>query len=91
MAVLDVTASDKIKEVDFLCGAAMWWEIDIHLEDAGYTLTKDGYATLGNGDTVAEKTYSKGSVLCLVQTIDKDVKQVIFKRKVPKPKSKRSK
>lgn len=32
MAVLDVTASDKIKEVDFLCGAAMWWEIDIHLE-----------------------------------------------------------
>lgn len=91
MAVLDVTASDKIKEVDFLCGAAMWWEIGIHLEDAGYTLTKDGYATLGNGDTVAEKTYSKGSVLCLVQTIDKDVKQVIFKRKVPKPKSKRSK
>ena len=80
MAVLDVMASNKINEVDFLCGFAMWYEIDIHLQNAGYSLIEDGYATLGNGTTVAQKMYSNGSVICLVQTIDKNTKQVIFKR-----------
>lgn len=91
MAVLDVTSSNQIKEVDFLCGAAMWWEIGIHLEEAGYSLIEDGYATLGNGDIVPQKQYSKGSITCLVQVIDKNVKQVIFKRKVSKPKSPKKK
>ncbi len=80
MAVLDETGS-KINEVDFLCGAAMWWKIDTHLEDNGYSLTKEGYATLGNGVSVPQKTFSKGNILCLVQTLDNDMKQVIFKRK----------
>ena len=88
MAVLDVIATDKIKEVDFLCGLAMWYGIDSSLEDAGYTFTKEGYTILGNGDTVAEKTYTKGSIICLVQTIDKDVKQIIFKRKISKSQAK---
>lgn len=81
MAVLDVTTTNKIKEVDFLCGAAMWWEIEINLKKAGYTLTKDDYATLGNGASVPQKTFAKGNILCLVQTLDNDMKQVIFKRK----------
>ena len=88
MAVLDVTANGKIKEVDFLCGLAMWYGIDSSLEDAGYAFTKEGYATLGNGDTVTERTYTKGSIICLVQTIDKDVKQIIFKRKISKSQAK---
>lgn len=74
MAVIDATSAGKIKEVDFLCGLTMWYEIDIHLDEVGYSLAEDGYATLGNGDTVAQKIYTKGSVLCLVQTIDKNVK-----------------
>lgn len=81
MAVIDATSNGKIKEVDFLCGAAMWWEIDIHLEEAGYTLSKESTATLGNGAVVPQKTYTNGTILCLVQTLDNNMKQVIFKRK----------
>lgn len=92
MAVIDVTSSNSVKEVDFLCGMAMWYGIDGKLESAGYTLTKTGNATLGNGDVVPQKTYAKGSTICLVQTIDRDVKQVIFKRQpTAKPKTKRKK
>ncbi len=67
----------------------MWWEIGIHLEEAGYSFIEDGYATLGNGDTVAQKKYANGTIICLVQVIDKDVKQVIFKRKATMTKPKR--
>ncbi len=91
MAVLDVTSNNTVKEVDFLCGAAMWYGIDDKLESEGYTLTKTGNATLGNGDVVPQKTYTKGSTICLVQTIDRDVKQVIFKLQAAKPKTKRKK
>lgn len=91
MAVVDVTSSNTVKEVDFLCGAAMWYEIDRNLEKVGYSLVKTGTATLGNGAVVPEKTYSSGSIICLVQTLDNDMKQVIFKRKVTKPKTKRKK
>lgn len=91
MAVVDFNGDyeNSIKEVDFLCGMAMWYGIYNNLEEAGYSLIEDGYATLGNGDTVPQKQYSKGSVICLVQVIDKNVKQVIFKRKATKPKSKK--
>lgn len=89
MAVIDATSNGKIKEVDFLCGAAMWWEISIHLEEAGYTLSKENTATLGNGAVVPQKIYTKGTILCLVQTLDNDTKQVIFKRK-PAPKKKKT-
>ena len=91
MAALDVTPSNSVKEVDFLCGMAMWYGIDGKLESAGYTLTKSGNATLGNGDVVPQKTYTKGTTICLVQTIDRDVKQVIFKRQAAKPRTKRKK
>lgn len=91
MAVVDATSSNTVKEVDFLCGAAMWYGIDGKLESAGYSQTKTGNATLGNSDVVPQKTYTKGSTICLVQTIDRDVKQVIFKRQATKPKTKRKK
>lgn len=91
MAVLDVTPSTSVKEVDFLCGMAMWYGIDGKLECAGYTLTNTGNATLGNGDVVLQKSYTKGTTICLVQTIDRDVKQVIFKRQAAKPRTKRKK
>lgn len=93
MAVVDFNGDyeNSIKEVDFLCGMAMWYGIYNNLEEAGYSLIEDGYSTLGNGDTVPQKKYSKGSVICLVQVIDKDVKQVIFKRKATKPKPKKKK
>ena len=81
MAVIDATSNGKIKEVDFLCGAAMWWKIGIQLEEAGYTLSKENTATLGNGAVVPQKIYAKGSIICLVQIIDKDIRQSIFKRK----------
>ena len=91
MAVIDASPNNTIKEVDFLCGATFWWEINLHLEEDGYTLDDDGYVKLGNGDTVPQKSYSKGNLLCLVQTIDNDVKQVIFKRKVIKSSTKKKK
>lgn len=91
MAVVDVTSNNTVKEVDFLCGLAMWYGIDGSLEKAGYTLTKTGNATLGNGDVVPQKTYIKGTTICLVQTIDRDMKQVIFKHQTAKPKPKRKK
>lgn len=81
MAVIDATSMGDVTEVDFLCGFAMWYEIEIHLEEVGYTLEETGVATLGNGDTVPQDAYVKGKVICLVQTIDKNTKQVIFKRK----------
>lgn len=52
----------------------MWYGhvvgIDGKLESAGYSLIKTGNATHGNGDVVPQKTYTKGSTICLVQTID---------------------
>lgn len=81
MAVIDATSIGDVTEVEFLCGFAMWYEIDIHLDEAGYSLEETGVATLGNGDIVPQETYVKGKVVCLVQTIDKNTKQVIFKRK----------
>lgn len=89
MAVVDATSTGNIKEVDFLCGFAMWYEIDIHLDEAGYSLEEEGVATLGNGDVVPQETYVKGKVVCLVQTIDKNTKQVIFKRQTVKTKRKK--
>lgn len=83
MAVLD-DEDNTIKEVDFLCGLAMWYGIEGSLEKAGYTFVKSDSATLGNGDVVPQKTYSKSGIICLVQTIDRDVKQIIFKHKTVK-------
>ena len=62
----------------------MWYGIEDSLESAGYSLMKTGNATLGNGDIVPQKTYSKGSIICLVQTIDRNNKQIIFKHKPKK-------
>ena len=83
MVVVDFegNAENSIKEVDFLCGLAMWYGIEDSLESAGYSLIKTGNATLGNGDVVPQKTYSQGSIICLVQTIDRNNKQIIFKHK----------
>ena len=81
MAVVDALPGGAVVELDFLCGFAMWYEIDIHLDEAGYSLEETGEATLGNGDVVPQKTYVKEKIVCLVQTIDKNTKQVIFKRK----------
>lgn len=93
MSVVDFEGDvdNSIKEVDFLCGLAMWYGIEGSLEDAGYSLVKTGNVTLGNGDVVPQKTYSNGLIICLVQTIDRNNKQVIFKRKVTKPKTTRKK
>ena len=95
MAVVDVTPDNVsngvyvVKEVDFLCGLTFWYGIESKLEAAGYDFIKDDKATLGNGDVVPEKIYEKGSTVCLVQTIDRNTKQIIFKEKAaPKPKSK---
>ncbi len=83
MAVVDFEGDveNSIKEVDFLCGMAMWYGIDGSLEKAGYSLVKTGNATLGNGDVVPQKTYLKGKIVCLVQTLDRNNRQVIFKHK----------
>ena len=81
MVVVDATDEGEINEVDFLCGFDRWYEIEIPLKNTGYTLEETGEATLGNGDVVPQKTYVKGNIVCLVQTIDKNTKQVIFKRK----------
>ena len=95
MAVVDVTPDNVsngvyvVKEVDFLCGLTFWYGIESKLEAAGYDFIKDDKATHGNGDVVPEKIYEKGSTVCLVQTIDRNTKQIIFKEKAaPKPKSK---
>ena len=94
-AVVDVAPDDvsngvyDVEEVDFLCGLTFWYGIESKLEEAGYDFVKEGNATLGNGDVVPQKTYERGSTVCLVQTIDRNTKQVIFKKKTePKPQSK---
>ena len=94
MAVVDIAPDEvfkdvlMVKEIDFLCGLTFWYGIDDKLVDAGYDFVKEGNITLGNGDVVPQKTYEKGSQVCLVQTIDRNTKQVIFKEKAaPKPKS----
>lgn len=84
MAVVDSNAENHINEVDFLCGLAMWYGIEGSLEKAGYTFVKSDDATLGNGDVVPQKIYSKNGVICLVQVIDRNNKQIIFKHKTTK-------
>lgn len=59
-----------------------WYGIESKLEEAGYDFVKEGNATLGNGDVVPQKTYEKGSTVCLVQTVDRNTKQIIFKIKL---------
>ena len=95
MAVVDIAPDEvfkdvlMVKEIDFLCGLTFWYGIDDKLVDAGYDFVKEGNITLGNGDVVPQKTYEKGSTVCLVQTIDRNTKQIIFKNKtVPKPQTK---
>ena len=83
--------NQTIKEVSFLCGLLHWYGIEQVLQDAGYTLVKERTATLGNGVTVPQKTFSKGNKRCYVQTLDNCMAQVIFKRKATTPKSKRRK
>lgn len=96
MAVVDIAPDEvskdvlMVKEIDFLCGLTFWYGIDDKLVDAGYDYKKDDKATLGNGDVVPEKIYEKGSTVCLVQTIDRNTKQIIFKEKAtPKSKQRR--
>ena len=81
--------NQTIKEVSFLCGLMNWYGIEDVLKGAGYTLTKDGSATLGNGAVVPQKTYSKGNKRCYVQTLDNCMAQVIFKKIVTKSKTKK--
>lgn len=95
MAIVDVTPDNvsngvyDVKEVDFLCGLTFWYGIESKLEAAGYDFVKEDKATLGNGDIVPQKIYEKGSIVCLVQTIDRNTKQIVFKEKeAPKPKGK---
>lgn len=83
--------NQTIKEVSFLCGLLHWYGIEQVLQDAGYTLVKEGTATLGNGAIVPQKTFSKGNKRCYVQTLDNCMAQVIFKRKATTPKSKQRK
>ncbi len=96
MAVVDIAPDEvfkdvlMVKEIDFLCGLTFWYGIEDKLVDAGYDYIKDDKATLGNGDVVPEKIYEKGSTVCLVQTIDRNTKQIIFKEKAtPKSKQRR--
>lgn len=91
MWVVDANPNQTIKEVSFLCGVLHWYGIEQVLKNAGYTLIKDGTATLINGVTVPQKTFSKGIKRCYVQTLDNCMAQVIFKRKATTPKSKRRK
>lgn len=86
LAAVDQTSTEKIKEVSFLCGPAMWLEIDTQLKEAGYTLLKEGTATISDIAVVPQKTYGKGNILCLVQTLDNDMKQIVFKHKSIKKK-----
>lgn len=83
--------NQTIKEVSFLCGLLHWYGVEQVLQDAGYTLVKEGTATLGNGAIVPQKTFSKGNKCCYVQTLDNCMAQVIFKRKATTSKSKQRK
>ncbi len=83
--------NQTIKEVSFICGLLHWHGIEQVLQEAGYTLVNNGTATLGNGAVVPQKTFSKGNKRCYVQTLDNCMAQVIFKKKVTKPKSKKKK
>lgn len=85
MAVVDIAPDDvsknvlMVKEIDFICGITFWYGIDDKLVDAGYDFVKEGNITLENGDVVSQKTYEKGTRICLIQTIDEDIKKVLFK------------
>lgn len=81
--------NQTIKKVSFICGLLHWYGIEQVLQDAGYTLINSGTATLGNGATVPQKTFSKGDKRCYVQTLDNCMAQVIFKRQAVKTKRKK--
>lgn len=74
--------NQTIKEVSFICGLLNWYGIEDVLKDYGYIFVKKGTATLGNGATVPQKTFTKGNKRCYVQTLDNCMAQVIFKKVV---------
>lgn len=80
MLVLKRAPQNKIKEVSFMCGFAMYYGIDKNLKDNGYVLKSSDKVQLGNGVYVPQDTYVKGNTKCFVQTIDDDYKQIIFRK-----------
>ena len=80
MLVLKRSPNNKFKEVSFLCGLVMSFGIDNSLKEYGYVLKSTSKVQLGNGAYVPQKTYTKGNIKCLVQTIDDDLKQIIFRK-----------
>lgn len=80
MVVID-SHHDAIEAAYFLCGLTMWYEIEYNLEKAGYSYVETSRVSLGNGDVVSQKTYAKGSTFCDIQIIDRNTKQIIFKKK----------
>ena len=86
---ITANSNQTIKKVSFICGLLHWYGIEQVLQDAGYTLINSGTATLGNGATVPQKTFSKGDKRCYVQTLDNCMAQVIFKRQAVKTKRKK--
>ena len=84
MWAITANPNQTIKEVSFICGLLNWYGIENVLQEAGYTLVNNGTATLGNGVTVPQKTFSKGDKRCYVQTLDNCMAQVIFKRTAAK-------
>ena len=80
MLVLKHATNNKIKEVSFLCGLGMSYGIDNSLKEYGYVLESSKKVQLENGAYVPQNTYIKGNIKCLVQILDKDFKQIIFRK-----------
>ena len=80
MWAIDANSDKTLKQVSFLCGSFYWNNIDYELKGVGYKLVEEGTATLGNGAAVPQRKYIKGNRCCLIQTLDRDMAQVIFKR-----------
>lgn len=81
---ITANSNGTINEVSFLCGLLNWYGIEEVLEDAGYAFLKEGTATLGNGARVPQYTFGKGNKRCILQLLDNNMAQVIFKRKISK-------
>ena len=80
MLVLKHAPNNKIKEVSFLCGLGMSYGIDNSLKEYGYVLKSSEKVQLGNGAYVPQNTYINGNIKCLVQILDNDFKQIIFRK-----------
>lgn len=85
IAVIDIAPDEAFKdvlmvnEIYFLCGLTFWYNIENKLIDIGYDFVEEENITLEDGNIIQQKKYEKGTRICLIQTIDEDIKQVSFK------------